>query len=152
MNMKNNQYYPIDLAEIKNGFEFETTYTMFRPAGYSGGWIKVKFDIEQHGWIGSAYEGDAMPDEFRVKRLDASDIVECGWEYFDVPDGKYLIDNYYRLFMPLKQSDHIEFRLRKIGDNITIWAEETLGVVFSGNLKNKSELLDQMRRCRIGVK
>ena len=78
--------------------------------------------------------------------LTKTQIESCGWKYFDVPDGRTLNDNYYTRILKLRDGSNLEFRLRKIGENITIWSDDTDSVYFNGTLKNKEELMVLMRQ------
>ncbi len=78
--------------------------------------------------------------------LTKTQIESCGWQYFDVPEGRTLNDNYYTRILKLRDGSNLEFRLRKIGENITIWSDDTDSVYFNGTLKNKEELMVLMRQ------
>mgnify|MGYP003629064710 CR=1 FL=1 len=77
--------------------------------------------------------------------MKRTEIEELGWVYIDLPNGKYLIDNYYKIVLRLKKAD-IEFRLRLIGGNITIWSEDTDNQYFDGTIKTQLELQILMRQ------
>jgi hypothetical protein len=75
-----------------------------------------------------------------------SEIESCGWDYFENPEGRTLNDNYYKRTLSLRNDIKLEFRLRKIGENITIWSDDTDSVYFNGTVKNPEELMVLMRQ------
>lgn len=87
----------------------------------------------------------------RVKCLDKEDIESLGWKHVVPPDGEYQIDNYYSLIqnIPEPNKTTIECKLRVIGDNTSIWSDDTDATYFDGTIKNKSELKKLMQQILI---
>lgn len=77
--------------------------------------------------------------------MNHKEIEESGWIYVDLVDGKYLIDNYYKITIEQKYYK-VEFRLRLIGDNTTIWSEDTDSTYFDGTIGGIDELKVLMRQ------
>ena len=134
------QFYTPSLSEFRIGFEFE----MLCSGGklISGGdwveWNAYTFDTD---WSLEKISDELEEGNIRVKRLDADDIVECGWVYSEsfkssqlfVMDGK-----------PVK--------LLYCPDISLITIMIFYQTAFTGVIRNKSELLDQMQRCGIEAK
>ena len=86
----------------------------------------------------SAHDEDFNDIKYRCKYIDIIDIQECGWEYeeekidFFTPDGKYRLYN-------ISGYEQIV---------ISIWSGGWQ-TVFSGEIKNKSELLFIQKRLGI---
>ena len=128
------QYYTPSLSEFHIGFEFEAK----EPD--SDKWLPFTFTSFQslnhiHGLI----EAGCV----RVKRLDADDIVGCGWGESKTQKSQYRHIKYeqqhcWLMFMPENEK------------NVSIGCGWTN--YFLGTIRNKSELLDQMQRCGIEAK
>lgn len=87
----------------------------------------------------------------RVKYLDKEDIESLGWKYVIPNDGEYTIDNYYSIVkdIPEPNKTTIGIKLRVIGDNTSIWSDDTDATYFDGTIKNKSELKKLMQQISI---
>ena len=133
--MEDNKYYTPELEEFHVGFEYEIEdlgddgrTRVWRPQIFEGEETRTYF-IEE-----------LEKGEMRVKHLDREDIESLGFtninNYFFELRTQFFI---YRL--NLSKTITIESRY--------IAQKGFASVVFSGTLKNKSELISQLKRCGI---
>jgi len=126
--MEDNKYYTPELSEFCEGFEFEVAVINLigdKPIK----WVKQIFDFNFIGHFdcknGVLY---SVPSVLRVKRLDESDIEECGFNADNECD--FIKGNIIIQFYP---DDRILiYKKAPIDDD-----DEGL---FNGFIKNKSEL------------
>ncbi len=136
------KYYTPEIEEFCVGLEFEMDDTW-------GGWKKLVLTDEMlkgNVMIGLGSGNERVPyyHKTRVKYLDREDIESLGWEYIkthagteqmEFEKGEYLLS--YDPDFRGRQWLHIEVN----GDGDT--------TLFSGTIKNKSELINQLKRCGI---
>ena len=129
LEQKNNKYYTPEIEEFHVGFEFEV------------------FDDDDNTWDLVCIDSQSvlcnvtgLTLEKRVKYLDKEDIESLGFTAIN--------NSWYEI--------EIQFFIYKLhlGDTITIdskyKAQDSLGSrLFAGKIKNKSELIDQLKRCQI---
>lgn len=159
MNNKNSKYYTPSIDEFYVGFEFETNYSIISGlfGNESDKFVKLKFTKENiSNWI-DLYIEDAYPSEFRVKYLDKDDIIELGFKLIDnesyerTNNGKFIFNYRYKkdtLILTYTNwfvSDGKEYRVVRIEDNADYINDKDesgniTNTLFSGNIKNKSEL------------
>lgn len=134
-------YYTPELEEFHVGFEFEVKD--LAPEGKGSIWDQKKsgqmdlFILSE--WI--------KRKEVRVKSLDKEDVLSLGWEaiknYTDVEKNFSIKGNYNQVRMlSLVES-------RTIGSNVQVHTEDYEEKVFSGFIKNKSELNRLMKQLEI---
>lgn len=153
-------YYTPDIKEFHVGFEFE-----FRNYHSDVSWTKkivyeddFEWEMAGYGYAGAYAPSDAFYNltDKRVKYLDRADIESCGWVYYDVPNGKYLIDNYFKITITCSDSEKtkIEYRLRLwyVSRQVQIWSEDTNSVYLNAEIKNKSVLSQVMEMLKIELK
>lgn len=144
------KYYTPQIEEFHIGFEYEIK------GGFDNKWITEVFSLE-HTWYHTHnkfpihFRQHIMMGQIRVKCLDKEDIESLGWKYVIPSDGKYLNDNYYSIIkdIPEPNKTTIEFKLRVIGDNISIWSDDTDSTYFDGIIKNKAELKKIMQQINL---
>ncbi len=127
--MTENKYYVPQIEEFHIGFEYEL---LKKKSVYDKEWrfdiIKRIFDIKtvsnSHDW--ARFNIDLEDKEIRVKYLDQSDIESLGWRFGEI------CFNDYKLFFVIDKEDKSE--------NIAIYQESLKRMLFTGNIKNKSEL------------
>ena len=149
------KYYTPDITEFHVGFEFESNYVLFQSNHKGLEWNKCKMTGDEFAWFHETYINDAYKTEFRVKYLDKEDIESLGWKYvvdnsqgdgntrwFDVFEmkGRYYTFGFH---------GHVE----ELGDNLCdkaiIYARNQSEILFSGKIKNKSELRKIMQMIGI---
>lgn len=122
------KYYIPSIEEFHVGFEYEIT------DGYE--WVKKIFSHDDFNTFLYKQLYNAITQELvRVKYLDKEDIESLGWNSI-MKKNDLSTDTEYFL-----QKENIIFTLihyNKIG--ITIYKNNTLGYIFKGTIKNKSEL------------
>lgn len=131
--MSDSRYYTPSIEEFHVGFEYEFQTLK--------GWEKKTFNANDGGYYNNVSEiQEGLSEEnIRVKYLDREDIESLGFEFFEPPEGKTKIDDYFRMTKTYPQGK-IEYRLRTIGDWTSIWSEDTNDTYFDGTIKNKSQL------------
>lgn len=135
-----NKYYTPTIEEFHVGFEYE-----FRHPDYKdGGWKKYSTPEFNHE------REDSIPfngrlEDFRVKYLDREDIESLGFKLM-------ITKSAYDLFFKGK----VKLNFYEIGafsnySKVLIETKNKFGniVLFSGEIKNKSELINQLKRCKI---
>lgn len=138
------KYYTPSIAEFHIGFEFE-----YCPL-FKDEWIKKVLEPTKRGLskLVETYEDypdDSLADEmYRVKYLDKTDIEELGFEEsFDEPGEwfwKYKDNMDIQLYFDDKHGNKDQ------GIGVTIYNDT---IVFSGYIKNKSELKVLLKQLEI---
>tara|TARA_R110000868_G_scaffold225036_1_gene477280 strand:- start:239 stop:646 length:408 start_codon:yes stop_codon:yes gene_type:complete len=135
--MEEKYYYtPQNINEFVIGLEYE--YKWSDRHGYEQKVVSTATDLIDIDDIMNGRIG-GIGGAIRVKKLDSADIVECGWEGEGTNGGNLAL---------FRTTSH-PFRLafdRELNVTVMYFMGDT---IFRGFLRNKSELLDQMRRCGI---
>ena len=122
------KYYTPSYDEFHIGFNYEYYNEYAKP---NGTWEKVEL-IEFCDWFVHNFD----LEKSRVKHLDKQDIIDLGWEHLNTLGSLYGF---------MLNGHHLAFdeETKKV-----IIAKHT-GVVFDGNVKNKSELKKMMKMLEI---
>jgi hypothetical protein len=142
--MEENKYYTPDLTELHFGQEievFNNPHKCYFEHGNDNEWLENKINYGLLGDMANVMRL-LMDKQIRVKYLDKSDIESLGFMesstkgFFEKPNGRfYIIFDYW-----LTDKDY-EFMKVRIDDEESEFS-------FSGMLKNKSELINQLKRCK----
>lgn len=143
------KYYTPAIEEFCVGFEYEVRQ--------AGGWVKEKFNYTE------CMSDFSNTEEYRVKTLDTQDILDSGFkkdadkDYFVIVDGSYEIGEEatgceYHLFF--EKDVHGFPKITIYGYEIMygeahLPIENDCGCIFSGQVKNKSELKVLLRQLNI---
>jgi hypothetical protein len=141
-----NKYYTPSIEEFRVGFEYEELEKWRDNSGKTT-WSKCKISNApmRLQYVHDMYFAKRESLCFRVKSLDKDDIEDVGFEHTD--------SSYYR-----KENIHVWFPDSKDLTRIVIQdMNKTIEIVgmhyrytcFDGILKNKSELMDQLKRCGV---
>jgi len=127
------KYYVPKIEEFYIGFEYE--YQVRDKT-----WIKNKLAYEDcmSDYSGEYDKSSPYPywNKLRVKYLDKEDIVACGWKYKN--NDYYIMNKHDLIFLP-KENYSVN-----IFDNF-----DYLDSIFTGRIKNKSELIKVMEMLEI---
>lgn len=143
------KYYIPSIREFHEGFEYEMKST------FGDGTVKTQSDYDKAKWIKQTYSlrefpyvdrtmsgknSINLPPAIRVKYLDKEDIESLGWK--EDKDGWFRKANYQLLTMDFLHVTiyYIKYKQFGIRDD---------GILFDGNLKNKSELKRIMEQVKI---
>lgn len=132
------KYYTPEFKEFHPGFRFELLYP--NTGLWERKWIKEdKPNLR-------ATKVNLEKGRIRVKKLDRDDIESLGWRFLG---GEHIGREYFR---DTTKPANTATRIIDSG-HITIFVYDELidktRVVFAGHLRNKSELINQLERCRI---
>ncbi len=128
------KYYTPDISEFYVGFEYEKwvteeqqyiTFEVLRVADINNAWIKLKaVGMQGVGW------------EIRVKYLDRKDIESFGFTLVDdIDDTGYTSFEYRNYWLGMKGTE--------------VYIEDDQGMLFYGDIKNKSELKRILKQTRV---
>ena len=138
------KYYTPEIEEFHVGFECEVVQ--------EAQWVGV----EVHQADMSYYERRLNTGSLRVKHLDKEDIESLGWEKKEKLYKKIGVFNGIGDFFTKKiycKRDQTEKMVilfyNKRYNHILIYDEENKANRFVGTIKNKSELINQLKRCGI---
>ena len=154
------KYYTPEIEELCVGLEFEYKYPF---SAYAD---KEKIDFQPFAWDSPTQQvvfckngimiGGYHISEFRVKYLDREDIESLGWEKKEKLYKKIGVFNGIGDFFTKKiycKRDQTEKMVilfyNKRYNHILIYDEENKANRFVGTIKNKSELINQLKRCGI---
>tara|TARA_R110002020_G_scaffold90584_7_gene220655 strand:- start:31429 stop:31815 length:387 start_codon:yes stop_codon:yes gene_type:complete len=123
------KYYTPEAGELTIGMEVELLHS-------TNGWVKyINPDIKP-------LDANSLKEGVRVKYLDREDIESLGWEYYKTHPGTEEMEfekGEYELTYDPNFRGKQYLRIAMEGD-VTL---------FSGTIKNKSELINQLKRCGI---
>ena len=143
--MKEEKYYTPEIEEFHVGFEYEAFHNKewFFAEG-ADHWVKCKVNFGtdiltisytvNHGFV-------------RVKCLDKSDIESLGWEYKE--DRGMSEANGLMFVKPQKAFAQGFYKLRFWKNTNRFSIEAVQGTLFSGTIKNKSELKKLLKQLGI---
>ena len=147
------KYYTPTLEEFHVGFEYEITN------GYE--WITKIFSKQDlKSFLYEKLENGIAQEYIRVKYLDKEDIESLGFKYDNNAEpipyrenytGGRKINSYFLAIETGVESHH--YFLYHFDDNI-VWIEyildgSTVGYIFKGTIKNKSELKRILKQINI---
>lgn len=139
-----NKYYTPKIEEFHVGFEYEAKDPL------TNEWVEFEINLE----FGSLWFASA--NDTRVKYLDKEDIESLGWEKKEKLYKKIGVFNGIGDFFTKKiycKRDQTEKMVilfyNKRYNHILIYDEENKANRFVGTIKNKSELINQLKRCGI---
>lgn len=158
------KYYTPDLSEFRIGFEFEhydCSGKMISAIPDTEEWVKYTCDWQ---WLDNIYtickngnpDLDSFSTEYRVKFLDCSDIENLGFKCVD-----NYVDPSNNTWYTFERSFHINpirghilttirFWLGRVNIDIVMEGQkDTLTRLFSGTIKNISELKQIMKMLNI---
>lgn len=131
-----NKYYTPEIEEFCVGFEVEVNQIDSNWKSY--GWEKEVIREDFNFKLASDYIG-----LYRVKHLDKEDIERLGWKFISEPYDKYFkLNENYSLY--LEPEDKKNVRIIYTND----WGDIS-HPIFSGTIKNKSELRKLMQQLNI---
>jgi hypothetical protein len=136
--MIKDKYYTPTIEEFYVGFEFESNYVLFQKGNKGDVWNKHILTQEEL-WFWDSWKHDAVDAEFRVKYLDQEDIESLGFITYD--------DTTFD-----KGDLQIRFNclLQKKGQGLgLIIYDRYSGIIFTGYIKNKSELIKLFKQLDI---
>jgi hypothetical protein len=148
------KYYVPTIEEFHVGFECESNYGLVNNKEFpeSSKFIKYTFTQEDISYMLDAYENDAYPTEFRVKYLDREDIESLGWVFNNEHKFyTFYLKGGYRLAQSKTDND-IVIEMYVINDDGEPESFHRLGTAFSGNIKNKSELIVLLKQLDLDGK
>lgn len=149
--MEKEKYYTPKLEEFHVGFEFEFNGidNNWRQLGFSKEKVlnSNEFNMYTLSWVDKVFKSeDVIKEHLRVKYLDLEDIESLGWELICPAKSK----NSCSLYQWNKAYDYegsdleIKWHISHYSDNKLIIHNnqyyDSEVVIFSGNIKNKSEL------------
>ena len=137
--MTNDKYYTPTLEEFYVGFEYE-----FRTLK---GWDKKIMTWNDYPSYAGDYIGEAIKeiDGLRVKFLNKEDIESLDYIYSEEKSSEY-----HSVF----RKSGYRITLHKATSQVDIdngASYDMLDTFFQGTLKNKSELISQLKRCQIEI-
>ena len=133
--MKKEKYYQPSLEEFGINFEFEYQ-------NKQGRWVKMKMDrldfrVEQTMTL--QYSLSLHKERFRVKYLGGEDIESLGFESKNMDGYNSFTKGYIRICNLIdSEPTYLNILKRKNSNYI---GESTHKLIFSGEIKNKSELI-----------
>ena len=125
-----NKYYQPDISEFHIGFDYEVKYK-------NGEWKKECLNDELSSLRFIDFKLKKEPNSIRVKYLDKEDIESLGWKMDSIYSHKYKDDFY------------IEYNSKISIHEDTIEIKNNQQTLFSGYIKNKSELKKLMKQLDI---
>jgi len=127
------KYYQPDISEFHVGFEYE--YEDINQGGASTSWYKGIIEPKQAYIIDQIYRDEDR--EYRVKYLDKEDIESLGFIKESIYSHK------------LNQDYYIEYNSEKPIHTDSIEIKNNQNTLFSGYIKNKSELKKLLKQLNI---
>ena len=141
------KYYTPEIEEFYHGFEYEVWYSS---AYTKENWIKETFEFYDKDEIYHYDSVDLIPsfksngDSIRVKYLDKEDIESLGFS--QITDDCFNISNIN--YRGLVDCD-LRILIRKTILIYIIEPNDTSHTLFTGNIKNKSELVKLLKQLQI---
>ena len=140
--MATSKYYTPEIEEFHVGFEYEVED--LGDNGITRVWRPQIFEGEE---TRTYFTEELKEGEMRVKYLDKSDIQDLGWVYAE--DRGMSEANGYMFRKPQKVFAKGFYKLRFWKNTNRVSIEATHGALFSGIIKNKSELKKLLKQLGI---
>jgi len=143
-NKMENKYYTPNASEFHISFEYEVfDYVKNK-------WDKITLGVPNHFELDQFNEVIEYPKKsfsktFRVKCLDKKDIESLGWNFFD---DESTGDGNVRWWSGFKKKEYVLKECNAWQDGNVIITKRG-SILFQGNIKNKSKLIDVMKMLDI---
>lgn len=146
-----NRYYTPEIEEFCVGFEYEAESTRYPD---KNNWHPETFYLNQ-SHLNLVNRNTLYEKKVRIKYLDREDIESLGFKvHFQAlsEEKKPTPATVFRniLKTPREENSVIEICHIPFTNWVLITIEKK--TVFAGELKNKSELINQLKRCKIEIK